>query len=79
MGRDDIRNVFRDPVPGDAIRYYGDRYEVIGVEKHPGKTTVRVRIDGQENRLRSISKESWRAYEDEADVLVNKSVLDAFD
>lgn len=79
MARDDIRNVFRDPQPGDEIRYFGDTYAVARVERHPGKTTVHVVINGQENRRRSIAKDSWRAYEEDAEVLVNRSVVDAFD
>lgn len=77
--QDDIRNVFRDPQPGDAIRYYGDRYDVTAVERHPGKVMVRVQINGQENRLRNIDMASWREYADEAEVLRNGSVLAAFD
>lgn len=77
--RDPIRNVFRDPDIGDAIKVYGDTYEVIAIDHHPGKTVVQVRIDGQANRLRNISLESWRAYSDDAEVLTNRSKTDAFD
>ena len=77
MGRDDIRNVFRDPQPGDAIIYDGDTYTVTSVERRPGKTMVHVAISG--DRRRSISKEAWLGYEGEAEVAVNRSVLDAFE
>lgn len=79
MAKDDIRNVFRDPQPGDEIRYFGDTYAVTSVERHPGKVMVHVTINGQQNRRRSISKESWRGYEGDAEVMVNRSVIDAFD
>lgn len=76
---DDIRDVFRDPQPGDVIRYYGDTYTVFKIERHPGKTVVRVRVNGTENRTRGIAMESWREYRDEADVMVNGSICAAFD
>lgn len=80
MAKDDIRNVFRDPQPGDEISYYGDIYTVTKLERHPGKVLVVVTINGVANRTRNISKESWREYEDDgATVLVNRSVLEAFD
>lgn len=79
MAKDDIRNVFRDPQPGDEIRYFGDVYAVTHIERHPGKVIVRVVVNGQQNRVRNITKESWRGYEDDAEVLVNRSVIDAFD
>lgn len=77
--QDDIRDVFRDPQAGDAICYFGDDYQVLGVEHRAGKKLIKVRINGQENRQRTISMESWREYRDDATVTVNKSVLDAFD
>lgn len=73
------KTVFRAPCRGDVIEVDGDRYEVIGIERHPDKPLVRVRINGQENRLRNITMASWRGYEDDATVLVNTGIVDAFD
>lgn len=76
---DPIRNVFVDPDIGDVIRVYGETHEVIAIERHPGKTIVRVRIEGQLNRLRNVSLESWSAYCEDAEVVVNQSKVSAFD
>lgn len=76
---DAIRNVFREPEAGDAIKVYGDTYEVTKIERHPGKVYVHVRINDTVNRVKIISLDSWRAYSDDAQVVRNGSVVDVFD
>lgn len=76
---DDIRDVFCDPQPGDVILYFRETYNVIEIERHPGKNVVVVQIESQHNRTKRVSTDSWREYREDAQVLVNKSVIDAFE
>lgn len=66
-----VRDVFRDPDIGDVIEVDGERFEVVRVGYHPGKTVVRVLIDGR--RPRDITLESWREYAEDAAVVFNTS------